>query len=288
MMEHIPAAKALKARCMTCFRRCELAEGERGPCLARRNKNGRVVADNYGAITSIALDPIEKKPLARFHPGSRILSVGSFGCNLFCPFCQNHEIAHPGKELEYRYMSPEEITDLALELKEKGNIGVAFTYNEPLVGWEFVRDTARLVKEAGMQNVLVTNGTAGESVLRALLPYIDAMNVDLKGVTEAYYRDYLKGDLQIVKRFIELAARHCHLELTCLLVTGKNDSEEELETLCGFVTGLNGGKGAEIPLHLSRYFPRYRESLPATDPEKVYHLVELARKYLKFVYPGNC
>ena len=273
---------------MVCFRKCRLAEGERGLCLARRNVDGRVVCDNYGAVTSLALDPIEKKPLARFHPGNFILSLGSFGCNLFCPFCQNHEIAHPEGRVEYRRMAPEEICSLAGELKEKGNIGVAFTYNEPLVGWEFVRDTAKLIHEAGMKNVLVTNGTAGLSVLEALKPYIDAMNIDLKSFTEEYYRDYLKGDLSMVKRFIEGAAAFSHVELTTLIIPGKNDSMEEIRALSRWIAGLKEGEGKNIPLHISRYFPRYHEELPPTPVETIYRLRDIAGEVLSYVYTGNC
>ena len=273
---------------MVCFRRCHLAEGEQGPCLARRNQGGRIVCANYGAVTSLALDPIEKKPLARFFPGSRILSLGSFGCNLFCPFCQNHEIAHPGEQVEFRRMHPEEICELAEDLKEKGNIGAAFTYNEPLVGWEFVRDTAKLIHEAGMKNVLVTNGTAGLSVLEALKPYIDAMNIDLKSIRPEYYSDYLRGDLPMVKRFIEEAASFCHVELTTLILPGKNDSEEEMCSLSRWIAGLRGGEGREIPLHISRYFPRYREELPPTPVKTIYRLKEAAEEELRYVFTGNC
>lgn len=287
-MERIPGKEAVKAACGVCFRRCRLSLGETGPCLGRKNKNGAVVPVNYAAVTSLALDPIEKKPLARFHPGARILSVGSYGCNLFCPFCQNHEIAHPEASVEYRRVSPEELCRLAEGCREEGNIGVAYTYNEPLVAWEYVRDAAKLVRQSGMVNVLVTNGSASEAVQNALFPLIDAMNIDIKAFSPAFYRDYLKGDFETVKRFIERAVSVCHVELTMLVIPGKNDGEEELERLTDWIAGLNGGKGAEIPLHLSRYFPRYRENIPATLPETIYRLVELAGKRLRYVYPGNC
>ena len=282
--------KKMKARCGVCFRKCMLEEGEVGPCLARKNRGGMIGPENYGMVTSLALDPIEKKPLSRFHPGSRILSLGSFGCNLFCPFCQNHEIAHPDSVnfLEYRSMVPEEIVSLALDLKSRGNIGCAFTYNEPLVGWEFVRDTAKLVKQEGMVNVLVSNGTASEAVLTELSPYIDAMNIDLKAFSDGYYREYVKGDFGMTKHFIEKAVSFCHVELTMLVLPGKNDSEEEMRALSGWVAGLADGKGREIPLHISRYFPRYREKLPPTDVSRVYRLVEVAKERLAYVYPGNC
>ena len=160
---------SMKITCHTCMHRCCLSPGQRGICLARKNSDGRIVCDNYGMVTSLALDPIEKKPLKMFRPGSLVLSVGSFGCNLKCPFCQNHEISMVGREEAEEtvgavFLSPEVLADKALACKPMGNIGVAFTYNEPLVGWEYVRDTAKLVKEAGMDNVLVTNGSASLEV----------------------------------------------------------------------------------------------------------------------------
>ena len=152
------------ARCEVCFRHCELKEGQTGFCGARICAGGKVTASNYGRVTSLALDPIEKKPLNRFMPGSRILSVGSYGCNLRCPFCQNHEISWSKEAMRYadraELIMPEQIAQTASYYRRKGNVGVAFTYNEPLVGYEFVRDTAKLVCEAGMVNVLVSNGTA--------------------------------------------------------------------------------------------------------------------------------
>lgn len=191
--------------CPVCPHHCRLTEGQLGRCGARRNEKGKIVCDNYGKITALALDPIEKKPLRQFLPGSLILSVGSFGCNLSCPFCQNHEISMPDAAgAACRKITPKELAELAADCCGRGdrygrkNIGVAYTYNEPLVGYEFVRDTAELVRERGMKNVLVTNGTAEISVLEELLPYIDAMNIDLKGFSEAYYRK-LGGDLETVK-----------------------------------------------------------------------------------------
>ena len=176
------------AVCSVCFRHCKIEEGQIGFCGGRTAKDGQTAAYNYGRITSLALDPIEKKPLSRFHPGSRILSAGSFGCNLRCPFCQNYEISWSRQAMRYaekaETLSPEELADLAEQLKARGTIGIAFTYNEPLIGYEFVRDTAKLVHERGMKNVLVTNGTAELAVLEELKPYVDAMNVDLKGFTD--------------------------------------------------------------------------------------------------------
>ena len=285
------------AVCEVCFRHCEIEEGKVGFCKARICRDGMVVPLNYGMATALALDPIEKKPLSRFHPGSLILSVGSSGCNLRCPFCQNSDISW-SEEVEERleaaeYISPEELAETAAYYRDRGNIGVAFTYNEPLVGYEYVRDTARLVRERGMKCVLVSNGTAELSVLREILPYMDAMNIDLKGFTDRYYREALKGDRTMVMEFIREAAKHCHVELTTLIIPGENDTDEEMDALSDWVSRLTDreGKriGKEIPLHISRFFPRFHMTdRDATPVERVYHLKEVAERHLNYVYTGNC
>lgn len=271
--------------CELCFHHCRLEEGQTGFCRARVCRSGAVVPLNYGKLTSLALDPVEKKPLRRFHPGSLILSVGSFGCNLRCPFCQNYEISMAGEaEIQTVEVSPAQLAGQAAELRDRGNIGVAYTYNEPLVSYEYVRDCAGLVREQGMVNVLVTNGTIEEGPWRALLPLINAANIDLKGFTPAWYRR-LGGDLETVKRSIALAAEQCHVEVTTLLVTGENDSAEEIRELAQWLASIS----PEIPLHLSRFFPRYQMTdRPPTPVEQVYRLAEAAREYLSHVYTGNC
>lgn len=271
--------------CQVCMHHCSLSSGQTGFCRARKNENGTVICGNYGRITSMALDPIEKKPLKMFRPGSRILSVGSYGCNLRCPFCQNYEISMADEAAAGAlYISPKELAQKALEYKTAGNIGVAFTYNEPLVGWEYVRDTAKLVREAGMVNVLVTNGSATLEVLEALLPFTDAMNIDLKGFRADSYRK-LGGDLETVKAFIRRAAASCHVEITTLIVPEENDILEEMEEEAQWIASLDG----EIPLHVTRFFPRYHmEDRGPTDIGRVYLLAETARKYLKNVFVGNC
>lgn len=280
------------ARCEVCFRHCEIGEGGLGFCGARTCTGGIVTASNYGRVTSLALDPIEKKPLRRFHPGAWILSAGSYGCNLRCPFCQNYQISWSEEAMRLagtaEYISPEELTNIADNCRSRGNIGVAFTYNEPLVGYEYIQDTARLVHDAGMVNVLVTNGTAELSVLRKLAPYIDAMNIDLKGFTDRYYSEVLGGDRRMVMDFIGEAVKTCHVELTTLIVPGENDSEEEMHELAAWVRGLTGSDG-EIPLHISRFFPRFgMTDRDATDVKKIYRLAETAREHLRYVYTGNC
>jgi len=275
----------MKTRCELCFHHCALDEGQTGLCRARACQDGKIISLNYGKLTSLALDPIEKKPLRRFHPGSLILSVGSFGCNLRCPFCQNHEISMAGDSgIPTVEVSPEQLAAKAAELVPQGNIGVAYTYNEPLIGYEYVQDCASLVHEQGMVNVLVTNGTVEEEPWRALLPLVDAANIDLKGFTPSWYRR-LGGDLETVKRSIVLAAERCHVEVTTLLIPGENDSEEEIRELARWLASIS----PEIPLHLSRFFPQYQmvDRLP-TPVEQVYRLAEAARRYLSYVYTGNC
>lgn len=281
-----PASKASSAvTCRLCFHHCRLSEGKSGLCRARAAHNGRVVSLNYGRLTALALDPIEKKPFKRFHPGGMILSAGSFGCNLRCPFCQNFEISTAGTALATRFYSPDDLVRAALSLRGRGNIGIAYTYNEPLVGYEYVRDCAALAHEAGLLNVLVTNGTIEEDPWRALLPLIDAVNIDLKGFTERWYKK-LGGDLECVKRSISLArAAGCHTEVTTLIVPGENDSDGEMTSLSSWLSSV----GEDIPLHVTRFFPCYRmQDLPPTPVDTIYRLARIARGHLRYVYTGNC
>ncbi|MGE4485311.1 MAG: AmmeMemoRadiSam system radical SAM enzyme [Oscillospiraceae bacterium] len=275
----------MRAVCNICPHHCDIEEGHTGLCRARENRGGEIVCKNYGMLTGMALDPIKKKPLSRFYPGSRILSVGSYGCNLRCPFCQNCEISMSGGEgIQMENISPRELVGKAMELVPVGNIGIAYTYNEPLVGFEYVLDCSRLAKEQGLKNVVVTNGYICEEPLKKLLPEIDAMNIDLKGYTERFYK-MLGGDLEAVRRAIELSARHCHVEVTTLIVPGENDSEEEMGALSGWLSSLN----PEIPLHVTRFFPRWKMmDRDSTPVETIYRLAEKARESLKYVYEGNC
>ena len=285
------------ARCEVCFRHCELKEGAIGFCGGRICRNGKSEAFNYGKITGLAFDPIEKKPLRHFFPGSIILSLGSFGCNLRCPFCQNYDISWSKEAFAYadkaESVSPEELVTIAKRYEAKGNIGIAYTYNEPLIGYEFVRDCAKLVHEAGMKNVLVSNGTAELQILHEIIPYIDAMNIDLKGFSDHYYEDILKGNRKMVMDFIEEAVKYCHVELTTLIVPGENDTQEEMKQLSEWVSKLKDKDGntigKDIVLHVSRFFPRFHMTdRDATDVKKVYELAEVARENLNYVYTGNC
>ncbi|MEL7622664.1 MAG: AmmeMemoRadiSam system radical SAM enzyme [Clostridiales bacterium] len=290
------------AVCRICPHHCRLQPGDTGKCGARSNRQGRVASGSYGVITALALDPIEKKPLYHFYPGSRILSAGSFGCNLRCPFCQNSHIAmagagafngtgagdmqpgKPGQRAAADRIKPEELVAAALAEKNRGNIGLAYTYNEPLVGYEFVLDCAKLATAAGLKNVLVSNGYVCRQPLEELLPYIQAMNIDLKGFTPEYYAK-LGGDLETVKATIKRAAAACHVEVTTLIVPGENDSEAEMMAMAAWLASIDKA----IPYHVSRFFPHWQmKDRGPTPVEKVYALAATARRYLTYVYEGNC
>lgn len=273
--------------CDVCPKFCKLREGQIGFCRARSNIGGKIVPINYGQATSLALDPIEKKPLMRFCPGTYILSYGSYGCNLRCPYCQNASISMAGPDnCPHRLITPEGLTDLAVDLskQEPGNIGVAFTYNEPTVCFEFIRDTSKLLHEAGLKSVVVTNGGLVRKYADELLPHVDALNIDLKGFSNEFYR-YVKGEFDTVKEFIKAAVEHkCHVELTTLVIPTKNDDPEEIGREVEGIASIS----PEIPLHLSRFFPRYKvDDLPPTPAETIYRLKDIAEKKLKYVYTGN-
>ena len=280
-------SEAAAAVCVACPRHCRLADGALGFCCARKADGGRVVAANYGKVSSIALDPIEKKPIAFFHPGSNILSVGSYGCNMRCPFCQNDGISqHGADEVPCRTATPAELSDIAARLKgDQGNIGLAYTYNEPLVGWEFVRDCAMEIRAKGMLNLLVSNGCASEEVVSELAPLIDAANIDLKGPSQNYY-DWVGGDFNAVCRTIAmLHEAGCHVEVTTLVVPGRNDSDADMEAIAAFVASVS----PDIPLHVTRFFPRWQMSAASPTPiATVHHLADIARSRLSRVLVGNC
>jgi pyruvate formate lyase activating enzyme len=250
-------------------------------------EGGSVVASNYGKVTSLALDPIEKKPIAFFHPGENVLSVGSFGCNLRCPFCQNDSISQHGADsVPCRSVTPVELADLALTLEsERGNIGLAYTYNEPLVGWEFVRDCAREVRARGMLNVLVSNGCADASVVEELAPLVDAANIDIKGPSQDYY-DWVGGDFNAVCRTIKtLHVAGCHVEVTTLVVPGRNDTDGDMDAVAAFIASVS----PDMPLHVTRFFPRYHMSDARPTPvASVHRLADIARGRLNRVLVGNC
>lgn len=264
--------------CQLCPHMCLIHPGDLGICRVRENIDGNLYSLNYGKIASYNHDRIEKKPLYRFHPGTHIFSLGSFGCNLKCSFCQNWRIAHenpPTREISDR--------DLISLAKSKNSIGIAYTYNEPTIWYEYVYHLSKKAKEAGLVNVLVTNGYINPEPLEEILPYIDAMNIDLKSMSNDFYQDICQGRLNPVLKTIERATRSIHIEVTTLLIEGLNTNLEEVRGLAKFLGQIN----RDIPLHLSRYFPAYKMNLPATKVETIIKSTDEARKYLNYVYMGN-
>lgn len=274
--------KTGEVTCVLCPHHCVISEGKTGICRVRKNVGGTLYALTYGKISSLALDPVEKKPLYHFYPGSSILSIGSVGCNFRCPFCQNWQISQAGvEEFPLRDITPKRLLEIA---KEQGSIGISFTYNEPLIWWEFVYDVALLFREEGLKNVLVTNGYVEQQPLEELLPLVDAMNIDLKAMDEDFYRKYCKARLSHVLATIEAAFRFgVHVELTHLVVTGLNDTLEGVRRLVAWVASLSPA----IPLHISRYFPAYELSHPPTSLAFLENAFLIAKEKLPFVYLGN-
>lgn len=270
-----------KIKCHLCPHQCLIAEGKFGVCSVRTNKEAGLKTINYGEITAISSDPIEKKPLYHFKPGQNILSVGSFGCNLACIFCQNYSIAH--YKAKSQYLSPEQLAEKCINLGD--NLGIAFTYNEPSIWYEYVYDSSKRLKEAdpNLKVVLVTNGYIEREPLLELLPYIDAMNIDLKSFNETFYKEVCGGILATVLATIKDASKECHVEVTSLLINGLNDSGEEIEKIASFLSSVD----KDIPLHLSRYFPNYKLQRPPTQIEVMLQGREIAKKYLNYVYLGN-
>lgn len=283
-----------KVKCRLCPHGCVISPGKSGICGVRKNEGGHLLALTFGRASSVNLDPIEKKPLYHFHPGSMILSLGSLGCNLSCPFCQNWQIAHPldhfkNKDIEEvislvtDLISPKEAVELAQKYRANGNIGLAFTYNEPFIWFEYVLGTAKLAKEAGLNTVLVTNGFVEKAPLLELLPFIDALNIDLKGPNDAVYKK-LGGRSEPVKRTIKIARKMAHVELTNLIVTGLNDKKEQLVAL---VDWIFEEIGPDAVLHFSRYFPCHKYNEPPTSLETLKMAEEIAKAKLKYVHLGN-
>lgn len=270
-----------KIHCYLCPHNCVIENGHYGKCKVRLHEDGMLFTINYGEVTSLAIDPIEKKPLHYFRPHTEILSAGSFGCNFTCSFCQNYSISQHMPES--RYMPPEQL--VASSLTIDNNIGIAFTYNEPSIWYEYVYDTAKLLKQTTEDKsiVLVTNGFISKESLKELLPYVDAMNIDLKAFSTRYYDEICGGSLRPVLDTIKLAAKACHVEITTLLVSGENDTLKEVEEIAKFISNID----RNIPLHLSRYFPRYKLDNPATDIDFMYNAKEAAENYLYRVSLGN-
>jgi pyruvate formate lyase activating enzyme len=271
-----------KIQCELCPQACQIPAEQAGFCNVRQYRDGMLIAANYGLVSALALDPIEKKPLYHFYPGRPILSVGTVGCNLACEFCQNWRISQEAGST--RPISPAELCDLAVQAhREQGSIGLAYTYSEPTVWFEFLLDTMPLIRDAGLQNVLVTNAMLRAEPWQELLQFADAVNIDLKGFTPEYYRRFCHGPFQPVLDNIRAAVGRIHVELTTLLIPGANDQPEQIEAMARWIAALD----PEIPLHLSRYFPNYRMEQPATPPETMEMACGIAKQHLQYVYLGN-
>jgi pyruvate formate lyase activating enzyme len=274
-----------KVKCTLCPHMCVLADGKLGICKVRKNENGTMVSEVFGKTCCLRFDPIEKKPLYHFYPGSVILSVGSVGCNLRCKFCQNWEISQTCAE-DYPYLKPvsaEEILKMAKDRPD--NAGIAYTYNEPVIWFEFMLDIAKKANAAGLRNAMISNGFINSGPLGELLEYMDAFNIDLKAFSDDFYKRVTNGRLQPVKDAVLMIKKHGrHLELTHLVVTGLNDDEKKFEEM---VKWIGGELGPETPLHLSRYFPNFELENKATPLNKLLEFYELATHYLHYVYLGN-
>jgi pyruvate formate lyase activating enzyme len=268
-----------RVQCRVCPHECVIADGRTGICLCRKNFGGTLRPLNYGQVTSAAMDPIEKKPLYHFHPGVAILSLGTWGCNFKCDFCQNWQISQ--QEASTEYLAPERAVQMA---RQRKSIGIAYTYNEPTIWFEYVLDTGRLARAAGLKNVLVTNGYINPQPLDVLLEVVDAMNIDIKSFTEEFYRKYPRGRLSPVLETARRAAKRCHVETTTLLIPGENDGPEEIRRLGEWIYE---NLGPDSPTHVSAYFPHYKCELPATPTETLLRAHEILRRRLHFVYVGN-
>ncbi len=265
--------------CTLCPHRCRIRPGMSGRCGVRDNVGGALVLPYYGKISSIALDPIEKKPLYHYHPGKQILSVGFLGCNLHCPFCQNYSISQ-STDRQTLELSPHQVVDRALA---ENSFAIAYTYNEPSIHFEFVTTTADLAHDSSLKNVLVTNGHLEKDAASELLTRMDAVNIDLKSYNDQFYRRELGGKLDAVKEFTRIAVDLCRVEITTLLIAGRNDSEKELTSIAGYIASLD----PKIPLHISAYYPTYHYTDEGTTPEQVMRAVEITSRKLEHVYPGN-
>ncbi|MBU1086444.1 MAG: AmmeMemoRadiSam system radical SAM enzyme [Candidatus Omnitrophica bacterium] len=267
-------------QCVLCPKNCIIKPESVGFCKARKNINGKLYSLIYGKTTGIAVDPIEKKPLAQYHPREVILSLGTRGCNLACIFCQNWDISQNPDA----YLANTNAEEIIREAKRLHSFGIAYTYNEPFIWYEFILETAKLAKKNNLENVLVTNGYVNLDPLEELLPYIGAMNIDLKALDNDFYKKICHGALDPVLSTIIRAKKDCHIELTNLIIPGYNDTDAHFEKLTDWIFTHTG---ADTPLHLSRYFPCYELTAPPTPLETLKKAFAIAKKKLKFVYMGN-
>ncbi|MFA9388971.1 MAG: AmmeMemoRadiSam system radical SAM enzyme [Prolixibacteraceae bacterium] len=274
-----------EVQCELCPRFCTIEEGRFGNCHARRNRNGILSSEVFGRISALNLDPVEKKPLYHFYPGKEILSIGTTGCNMHCVFCQNHTLSQCDnrKPVNIKNLSVDEL--IKASLRSKNNIGIAFTYNEPTVNYEFLMEVARKVKQNNMVTAMISNGYINPDPLAMLLEYVDAFNIDLKGFTNQFYKKYSKATLvPVLDSIQQINKSGKHLELTNLVIPTINDDEDEFELMCKWIANE---LGESTVLHLSRYFPRFELSQYPTPPEVLFSLYDIAKSYLHHVYLGN-
>lgn len=268
-----------RVHCELCPHQCIISNGQHGRCRVRYNEEGVLIAKAYGVVTSASFDPVEKKPLYHFKPGKSVFSIGGMGCNFQCDFCQNAQIAlgNPDGDMT----SVEKLLEIMGTRED--NIGIAFTYNEPMIGFEFMLDMAKAAKEKGYSTVCVSNGFIMPDPLSELLDYMDAFNIDLKAFNDRFYHQICRGERAPVMEAIRRIAKHAHVEVTLLLIQGENDDPEELEAMFAWIKDIS----PDIPLHINRYHPHYKFSKPATPLSALLKAETLAKKYLKYVYIGN-
>jgi pyruvate formate lyase activating enzyme len=271
--------------CKVCERRCIISRGKRGFCEMRENEEGILYTLNYAAASSVAVDPIEKKPLFHFYPGTTVFSLGSVGCNFRCKHCQNWNISQAElEEIPTREILPEDAVRVA---KEYGCKSIAWTYNEPTMWFEYTRDSAKLAHKEDLKTIYVTNGYMSEESFQEIKPYLDAANIDLKGMSEKFYKELCDAKLQpVLDNIVRMHDAKIHVEVTNLMIPGYNDSEEDIKALVKFMVDE---VGVEVPLHFTRFFPQYQlTELPPTEVailEKAHKIAKDAG--MKYVYIGN-
>ena len=272
-----------KLQCLLCPHLCKIATGKTGICGVRKNTGNEIALQTYGILSGYSLDPVEKKPLFHFYPGHNILSAGSFGCNMRCDFCQNYHISQNIPQRSMGETSPEMMVKAALTSQK--NIGLAFTYNEPVIWFEFMRDTAVAIKEAGLQTVMVSNGFVTPGPLKEIIGFIDGFNIDLKAFNSEFYRKLTGAEIGPVKQALkQIVKSGKHLEITTLIIPGQNDSDMEMAMEADWIAEE---LGKNVPLHLSRYFPVFKRKDPATTQESIDRLAQIASQRLDYVYTGN-
>jgi pyruvate formate lyase activating enzyme len=268
-----------RLRCELCPHFCMIPEGKTGRCRVRTNEGDKLLSLNYGKVASVALDPVEKKPLYHFHPGKAILSIGTNGCNFACKFCQNWELAEAKAPVDDIQASA-----VPALVKRARSFGVAYTYNEPFMWYEFVLDSARLCKALGYKNVLVTNGFVNPQPLEELLPFIDAFNIDIKSIDQPFHDELTGGRVEPILETCKRAAKSAHVEITHLVIPGYNDKDDQFDKTAAWIAK---NLGEFTPTHLSAYFPHRKFTAPPTPLSTIQAAKKIFDQHLKFVYIGN-